>query len=334
MVHILETLQRLETKFDSLSVASAATPASSSALADGASLPYTRLSERTAAPHHEVQHPEVQHPEGHAGAEQYFPKELQRSYRHLTAAHKIILWPSIYLHIINTSAAVASDLNFVLQDGTPWFIHLELSKHPDTLACDSERFTLLASGMEYGDPRTGFPALSLADARRLSEAYFNKFNIIHPVLDRPVFEENILKPMMQSGYRNGDPAACIGLLVLALGQVAIDGVYGQPVSYSADGIPSGLRGGTVERPPGLGIFNEARRRIGFVMNQCTLENVQIFLLQATYYEACARHMDFWRSTVAASLSCQVLIRCEPIEWESTRADMIKRAYWTCILSEE
>ncbi|KAH0238909.1 hypothetical protein KCV00_g10436, partial [Aureobasidium melanogenum] len=44
-------------------------------------------------------------------------------------------------------------------------------------------------------------------------------------------------------------------------------------------------------------------------------------------------MDFWRATVAASTSCQILIKCESIDWSTPRADLIKRAYWACVLSE-
>ncbi|KAI7521247.1 hypothetical protein KC317_g22158, partial [Hortaea werneckii] len=34
------------------------------------------------------------------------------------------------------------------------------------------------------------------------------------------------------------------------------------------------------------------------------------------------------------MACQVLIRCQTIDWSSSTGDLIKRAYWTCILSEE
>lgn len=70
------------------------------------------------------------------------------------------------------------------------------------------------------------------------------------------------------------------------------------------------------------------------MTLCSTENVQILLLQATYYEANARHFDFWRSTIAASMACQVVIECQTIDWLSHRGDMITRAYWACVLNED
>ena len=68
--------------------------------------------------------------------------------------------------------------------------------------------------------------------------------------------------------------------------------------------------------------------------QSSLENVQILLLEAVYYESHARHLDFWRATVAASMACQMLITCKTIDWSSTQGDLVKRAYWTCMLSED
>lgn len=123
------------------------------------------------------------------------------------------------------------------------------------------------------------------------------------------------------------------LLVFALGQVAIEGTYSQPIS-TRYGKPSGLRGGTLTEPPGIRMFNEARRRLGLVLDAGTLENVQILLLQATYYETGCRHVDFWRSTVAASMECQILIKCGNADPSTQIGDLIIRAFWTCVLNEE
>jgi hypothetical protein len=58
------------------------------------------------------------------------------------------------------------------------------------------------------------------------------------------------------------------------------------------------------------------------------------ILQATYYRSTARQLDSWRTTVAASSACQVLLRCQVIDWSSGKGDLIKRAYWICVLTEE
>lgn len=325
MVHILDTLQRLETKFDNLQISNfsnhvnngeCSSRTDSRAMSTGGSAAGSSLE-----------------PEGRTGGVPKFPKELQRSYQHLTVAHKVLLWPAVYLHILDSGVAAAADLQYVLQDGTPWFIHLELAKHPETLPWDTVMSTYPIPSAQSKEIRTGFAHLTMDQVTRMTDAYFSTFNILFPILDKESFMAEVVAPVMQHGFADGDPSACLALLVFALGEVAIDGVYSSPIS-SSNGSASGLRGGTAERPPGLELFNEARRRTGFSAHQCSLENIQILLLEATYYEACARHMDFWRATVAASMSCQVLIRCESIDWSTPRADLIKRAYWACILSED
>ena len=117
------------------------------------------------------------------------------------------------------------------------------------------------------------------------------------------------------GYANDDPQDIIALLVFVHEQIAVEGVFGNVIS-SHNSTLSGFRGGTAERPPGIGIFNEVRRRLGLIVNICTLEGVHIMLLQATYYEANSRNLDYWRCTVAAPVEMQVLIRCHGIDWQS------------------
>lgn len=326
MVHILDALTRLENKFDTLSLN---TPSSSSPglrnFAKSISDPSPSGSSGGArGGAHDI---EVAHE---------FPRELQQSYQHLTVPHKIILWPSIYIHLINSSIKATSDLQYVLQEGTPWFIRQELKKHPDGLPHDVSLpyFALNNSVREQGySSNVAFPTLTIQQIREQCDAYFNTFNVLFPLLNRDDFMNHTVAPLLRDGYSDGDIHAVLALLVFALGQVAIDGVFERPVVL-IDGQPSGFRGGDIDRPPGLAIFNEARRRLGFVQSQTSLENVQILLLEATYYESTARHLDFWRSTVAASMACQVLIKCKPIDWSSSEGDLIKRAFWSCVLSED
>jgi len=276
MVHILETLQRLENKFDNLSVSPNTTPSSSRQYQASSESAQTSSTHAQQQPQSETDRPDESY-----AVEPALAKELQRSYQHLTAAHKIILWPSIYLYITSTNLEVAEDLQYVLQDGTPWLIHLELFKHPKPLPGPPNVHSIVASSTRQNlTANTSFAGLSIETIQRLLDAYFNTFNVIHPLLDHDIFVSDVVGPLIRHGYEDGDPRACLCLLVLALGQVAIDGVYGSPVTTLSTGQPSGLRGGSNYRPPGLEIFNEARRLTGFSMNQCSLENVQIYLLQA------------------------------------------------------
>ena len=288
MVHILETLQRIETKFDSLSVSSSTTPSSWRESATGERAPMPSSGSGRARTESEPQ------TDAQPDFDPYFStKDMHQSYYHLTAAHKVILWPSIYLHITNKNFAIAEDLQYILQDGTPWLTHLELQKHPAPLPGPSNVHSIVASP----EPQSTiaiktFAGLPLETIQRLIDAYFSTFNVIHPILDQDVFVAEVVNPLVQNGYEDGDAHACLCLSVLALGKVAIDGVHGSPISVSASGEPSGIRGGTLERPPGLDIFNEARRLIGFSMNQCNLENVQIYLLQAYVPPHIRRWLDY------------------------------------------
>ena len=139
--------------------------------------------------------------------------------------------------------------------------------------------------------------------------------------------------LSREGYVDGDLDAVVALLVFALGELASEGISGEPVSVH-NGSASGFRGGTLEKPPGLSLFNEARRRLGFVDSLCTLENVHICILQATYYGANGHHLEFWKSTTAASSTLHALLKFQRFEWETRMGDMISRAYWTCLFQED
>lgn len=267
------------------------------------------------------------------GSETFLPTELVSASTHLTAAHRILLWPSVYLTMTNHRVAATKDIHLIMQEGTPWFTHLELKKHPLPLPAHVSSGTPTNPSHSPRSFTLGFNGLTIDSTRQLVDAYFDSFNVLHPILDRDLFYTDVVLPVIRGGYEDRDGPTCLIMLVLALGRVAIDGVSGPPIS-NATHPKSGIRGGTEGAPPGIEFLSEARRRIGFIMHDCSLENVQIYLLQATYYEACARHMDYWRSCASASMAFQVYIRCERIDWSTPRADLIKRVYWTCILHED
>lgn len=321
MVHILNALTSLENKFDNLAMGQGS--CATSERTTGTLAEFTPLQSSKSIPRLG------------AGLDDDFPSEPHRSCQRTTAPHKVLLWPRIYTFITNSGMQTASDLRQILKEGTPWFIRQEMRKHPLSLPTDPAlpSFRLDHPSSEGGyTKRYAFPTLTVQQAQEYTDAYFNTFNIICPVLDYDSTNEVVVR-LSREGYGDCDPQGVVALLVYALGQLATEGVFGDAISVH-NGVPSGFRGGTAETPPGLEMFNEARRRLGFVMTTCTLENVQILLLQATYYEANSRHQDFWRSTVAASMSMQVLVRCEQIDWQSQSGDMIKRAYWTCVLNED
>jgi hypothetical protein len=129
-----------------------------------------------------------------------------------------------------------------------------------------------------GGTRITFPRLTRDVMHSLASAYFDTFNFMYPFMDRQNFISDTLTKVHTEGF-NGDIDSVIALLVFALGELAVEGYRGTPIEVYK-GRPSGVRGGTALKPPGLALFNEARKRIGFVLTDCELENVQIYSLAA------------------------------------------------------
>jgi hypothetical protein len=253
----------------------------------------------------------------------------RNSQSHISVSHKVLLWPAVICHMWDSGVpAVASkDLQSIARLGSPWLLQREISKHRGKLPCNV-RILCSTSNSES----VVFPALTVERVDEYSSAYFNTFNVLLPLLDPDIFMSGAVARLLREGYKDDDLEGVLALLVFALGQLAIEGVVGRPTS-ACNHESSGFRGGTIEQPPGLALFNEARRRIGMANTQPCLEYVQVMLLQATYFEASARHLDFWSSTSAASLACICLIKGQKVDWTSAYGDLVKRTYWVCVLQE-
>jgi hypothetical protein len=251
---------------------------------------------------------------------------------HISVSHKVLLWPEVVRHIRESGiAAIAAeamaDLQSILKSGSPWLLRRATLEHRVNLPCN---IALPCSTSRTGS--VSFPGLTIRQVDEYASAYFQTFDMLLPLLELDLFMGSVVARLLREGYRDDDPESVLALLVFALGQLAIEGVTGRP-SREIEDESSGFRGGTIEKLPGLGLFNEARRRIGMINTQPCLENVRIMLLQATYFEASARHPDFWSSTSAASLACTFLIKSQQIDWTSSYGDLVKRAYWICVLQE-
>lgn len=262
-------------------------------------------------------------------------RELQQSPKHLTVPHIVLLWPRIYSDLASSQATIALDLSSIVHEGLSWFARKEASKHKTSLLADA---WLQTTNLDTGDQSMALEqsttsCLHPAQIREVSAAYFDTFNLLYPILDRRHFTREILDVALRAGYINGSAAGITLLLVLALGRVSIDGNSGTPISV-VDDRPSGFRGGSLEEPPGLIEFNEARRRLGFLAVNCTIGYVQIMLLQSLYYESHARHIDYWRCAVLAGSAMQGLLKLQLTDWKSFHGDEVKRAFWICAIQED
>lgn len=203
-------------------------------------------------------------------------------YRHASAAHKMLTWPAIQQMLLAAVPGNLADLQSLEAEGSAFIVRMQKGT-PNLPMDDFVPFRPFV-GMQMqatraaGGPRVTFPDLTYDTMLRLSTAYFDSFNFIYPFMDRQNFISDTLMKVNSEGF-NGDTDSVIALLVFALGEVAMEGSRGNPIDIHRNR-PSGVRGGTLDRPPGLGLFNEARKRIGFVLTECDLENVQIFSLAA------------------------------------------------------
>ena len=199
----------------------------------------------------------------------------------------MLTWPAIEQLLVQAMPSSIADINSLEQQGSAFIIRLQ--KGTPSLPLDEYVLDVPFVGMQAqvnrkagGGPRVTFPGLDFVTMDRLANAYFDTFNFLYPFMDRQIFITDTLNRVYTEGF-NGDTDSVIALLVFALGELSIAGEDGKSIE-TVDNRDSGLKGGSLERPPGLALFNEARKRLGFVMTECDLENVQIFSLAA--YVSC------------------------------------------------
>ncbi|KAI1872601.1 hypothetical protein JX265_005481 [Neoarthrinium moseri] len=259
-------------------------------------------------------------------------------YVYVSGAYKMLSWPYVR-QILESSALESSSINLTLlqKDGASILSGLQLQSIPIALGPQT-------SQSQKSKPPPGSSLSALPDGthmtsldlqwetmQSLSKAYFDSFNLLYPIVDRHFFQTQVLPPLATRGLGN-DINSTLICLILALGEVAIASVQGDPLMIHK-GRPGGIKGVSLETHPGVLFFNEARKRMGFNLTECSLENVQIFALAALYYGTCCLHTEFWRMTTSASLACQALLTSNPGELVSIRADLIRRLFWHCLITE-
>ncbi|KAI9745485.1 MAG: hypothetical protein M1818_001019 [Claussenomyces sp. TS43310] len=228
-------------------------------------------------------------PSSYRPAHKQSPSEvgINEPYRHASASHKMLTWPAIQQLLLKAYPSNLQDLQDLESEGSAFIIRMQ--KGTPNLPMDDELKHRPFVGMQMqatrttGGPRVIFPDLTYDTMLRLAESYFDTFNLMYPFMDRQNFLSETMLKVSSEGF-NGDTESVIALLVFALGQLALESTCGSE-THVHRGRQGGLRIGSNDRPPGLALFNEARKRIGFVMTECDLENVQIFSLAANRREA-------------------------------------------------
>ena len=96
-----------------------------------------------------------------------------------------------------------------------------------------------------GGARTdGSLNLNFERMMELTDAYFRSFNVLLPILGYDAFASMTLERLASQGFAEGDLDAVLALLLFALGELASEGTFGQPVNVY-DGVSSGFRGGKI-----------------------------------------------------------------------------------------
>ncbi|KAI2607616.1 uncharacterized protein GGS25DRAFT_523139 [Hypoxylon fragiforme] len=208
-----------------------------------------------------------------------------RDVQYVSATHKMLSWPVMQQVLENKVPNL--DLGSLEKDGASMLLGLQGRRmslptdiyEPSHLGSERGTLPLQVSSRSQVDGMQGSGLnMSWDSMQRLAKAYFDTFNLLYPIMDRHVFQTEDLPSIASHGFDDSS-SSTLACLVFALGDVAISAVQGAPIG-TYKGRPSGIRGGTVERPPGLQFFNEARKRMGFNLTECSLENVQMFSLAA------------------------------------------------------
>jgi hypothetical protein len=208
--------------------------------------------------------------------------------------HGVILWPGAR-QILPKKLLAAYELL-----GKNYVIELESTRPP--LPMFTSPFPLHA-----GDH--WLELLPLAMIKGLADAFFSVFNPFTPIMDKSFFFSFTLGSAIESGF-GYTMETCIVLNIMALGCLAVlahqEGNYPLPGTQSHRFEPPEWMNVVYEEQPGLRFFNEARRRIGFLMCDNDLQSCQFYLLSSYV------HLDFCICGEALQVNqMQCLLQSDP-----------------------
>jgi hypothetical protein len=182
--------------------------------------------------------------------------------------HGVILWPG--------ARQILPDelLNSYKVLGKNYVIELESTRPP--LPMFTDPFPLHA-GEQW------LEVLPITMIKGLADAFFSVFNPFTPIMDKSFFFSFTLGSAIESSF-GYTVESCIVLNVLALGCLAVlayqEGNYPLSDSRGNHFEPPDWMNVVYEEQPGLRFFNEARRRIGFLMCDNDIQSCQFYMLSS------------------------------------------------------
>ncbi|KAJ5507413.1 hypothetical protein N7527_009556 [Penicillium freii] len=235
--------------------------------------------------------------------------------------HGVIVWPGAR-QILPKQLLAAYEML-----GKNYVIELESARPPLPMFASSYP-------LQAGDH--WLEVLPLAMIRGLADAFFSVFNPSTPIMDKGFFFSFTLGSAIESGF-GFNLESCIVLNVLALGCLAVlayqEGNYPLPGTQGHRFEPPEWINVVYEEQPGLRFFNEARRRIGFLICDNDIQSCQFYLLSSVYYSQIPRPMDSWTMISRAATCCLSMLTNHNVNFDEWEGDMKSRVYWNCLMNE-
>lgn len=183
--------------------------------------------------------------------------------------HGVILWPGAR-SILPEKLLSAYELL-----GRNYVIELESTRPP---------LPMFISSFPLHSGERWLELLPLSMIKGLADAFFAVFNPFTPIMDKAFFFSFTLGAAIESGF-GYTMESCLVLNVLALGCLGVlafqEGNYPLPGTHRHRFEPPEWMNVVYEEQPGLRFFNEARRRIGFLMCSNDIQSCQFFLLSSS-----------------------------------------------------
>jgi hypothetical protein len=203
-------------------------------------------------------------------------KSFQVPARQATKIHNVLAWPAVQT-LLEYDGANLSQWDGHYQGNESWLI--AISADFPKMAVDRPL------EISYSEPgvlvlmASRLINLNKTYVESLCAAYFQSFHCTYPILDPYYFYNNLLPQVCGQSFSETHEGSALVLLVLALGSIAQEGATGSSIVDKV-GRETGIRGGTILRPPGHMFLNEAKRRLGLALDSWNLNNLQCVILSA------------------------------------------------------
>ncbi|CAK7274841.1 hypothetical protein SEPCBS57363_006370 [Sporothrix epigloea] len=190
--------------------------------------------------------------------------------------------------------------------------------------------------------------LNVSVVKDLGDKYFSTFNLSSPILDRRLFSQHSLGVAVGTGF-GVNMESCVVLMTMALGVLGKKalkklgitgdigsngvGVAGMSPFEPRDGAADLNSGDANTWDDGLVFFNEARKRIGMLGSDSSLQACQYHLLSGLFYAQLDRPFDWW-THVSRAVSCSTSFwACIPKDCDEWTMDMQSRLFWITAMFE-